>query len=929
MRAGARLGPYEIAAKLGEGGMGEVWRASDPRLDREVAIKVLPAALAEDAERLARFEREAKLLAQLHHPNIAAIFGLEESEGGAGARALVMELVEGEDLSARIARGALPLEEALPIAQQIAEALEAAHERGIVHRDLKPQNVKLTADGTVKVLDFGLAKALDPAAGPPTSASPLASPALMNSPTLTRAGLEGTQLGVILGTAAYMAPEQARGAAVDKRTDIWAFGVLLYEMLTGEALFAESSVVDTLSAVMRKQIDLARLPATTPRRLRELVRRCLERDPRNRLRDIGEARFVLQELRQGRGGADAAEPPAPRSRMATRILAAALALAALAAAAWLGRRTAAPVAPAAAAGGGDLGFHRFTHLTWQAGLESSPSLSPDGELVAYSAIDGGDRDLFLLRVDGQRAINLTEDSPVDEDHAAFSPDGRRIAFRSERAGGGLFVMGATGESVRRLTDFGDNPSWSPDGGEIVFATEGLSDPHAREKTSELWVVAASGGSPRRIYAGDAVEPAWSPGGHRIAFWRISDAGIRDVWTVAADGSDPRPVTDAPSVDWSPAWAGGTHLWFASDRGGVMNPWRVAIDEATGRPRGEPEPITLPAAWSGEISLSGDGRRLVYRSSTMTAEVRRLPFDAAAGRITGPAERLFDTAIPAVGLDVSRDGAMIFRTASGQEDVYVVGADGSGLRKLTDDVAKDRHPVWSPDGSQAAFYSARSGRYEVWTVDRDGANLRQRSEATGSGIDASLVYPIWSPDGRSFAASLGGGIVRFPVADRPVPVSRMTVVPVAREEGTRVIPMSWSPDGRRLGGTKTGRNGELLPGVVVVDLAAGDAAAATRFIAFDLPVPATRHAFPNLAWLPDSRRGIVRWGEHILLVDAVTAAVTTLATGFDRHGGTLRVSADGRALYMLDPRDEGDLWLASREAAPAPGGAANGADGASR
>src|SRR4029453_8411527 len=265
---GERLGPYEITAKLGEGGMGEVWRATDTRLKREVAIKVLPAVFTEDKERLARFEREAQLLAQLSHPNIAAIHGLEESSG---TRALVMELVEGPTLAEGIGAGALPVDEALAIALQIALALEEAHEKGIVHRDLKPQNIKLSPDGRVKVLDFGLAKALVPLGGTAPTSSQFAL-----SPTLT---VGTTMNGAILGTAAYMAPEQARGGAIDKRADIWAFGVVLFEMLSGETLFAGSSVVDTLSAVIRQEIDFSKLPAATPRGVRELLRRCLERNP--------------------------------------------------------------------------------------------------------------------------------------------------------------------------------------------------------------------------------------------------------------------------------------------------------------------------------------------------------------------------------------------------------------------------------------------------------------------------------------------------------------------------------------------------------------------------------------------------------------------------------------------------------------------------
>jgi Tol biopolymer transport system component len=698
--------------------------------------------------------------------------------------------------------------------------------------------------------------------------------------------------------------------------------VVLYEMLTGESLFAESSAVDTLSAVMRKEIDLGRLPAGTPPRLRELVRRCLERDPRQRLRDIGDARIALEEIRRGVGEAEGAPPS---SRRASRtIVAAGVALAAVAAAGGFAVASwrEGSASPAASATSGAAQYDSFTHLTWQAGTESSPTLSPDASHVAYAAIDGADRDIFLLRVGGQRAINLTGDSPADEDHPAFSPDGRTIAFRSERDGGGLFVMGATGESVRRLTDFGDNPSWSPDGREIVFATEGMSDPHAREKQSELWVVAAEGGSPRRVYEGDAVQPAWSPGGHRIAFWRAVE-GIRDVWTVAADGSDPQAVTASPSVDWNPVWSrDGGHLVFESDRGGVMNPWRVAIDERTGRTLGEPEPIVLPAAWSGQLALAADESRMVYRSSTITAEVRRLPFDPVAARLTGPQERVFDSSIPAVGLDVAPDGALLFRTAAWQEDVYVAAADGSGLRKLTDDPAKDRNPVWSPDGRKAAFYSNRSGRYEVWTVDRDGSNLLQRTRSTGTGMAFSILYPVWSPDGRSLVAGYDNGLVRFALAERPVTTADVSVVPMELAPGTSVLPMSWSPDGRRIGGTLTGRNGQLLAGLVIVDVVAGT----TRWVELPPPVPATRHVFPVLAWLPDNRRGVVRWADRLLLVDAESGAVTALAAGFDPNGGTARLADGGRSIVMLDSRDEGDLWLASRATGATGSAASRGGDG---
>jgi len=521
-----------------------------------------------------------------------------------------------------------------------------------------------------------------------------------------------------------------------------------------------------------------------------------------------------------------------------------------------------------------------------------------------------------LRVGGQRAINLTEDSPAHENHPAFSPDGRFLAFRSERDGGGLFVMGATGESVRRLTDFGDNPSWSPDGREIVFATEGESDPHAREQTSELWTVSAASGEPRRIFAGDAVQPAWSPGGHRIAFWGVVQ-GTRDVWTVAADGSDPRRVTDASSVDWSPAWArDGSHLYFASDRGGVTTAWRVAIDERSGALRGEPRQIVLPTAWTGEISLSADERRMVYRTSEMTAEIRRLPFDTAQGRITGPVERIFDTAIPVVGFDLSADGWIAFRTLAMQEDLYAMRLDGTGLRKLTDDVAKDRNPVWSPDGRALAFYSNRSGRYEIWTVDRDGGDLRQRTRGTERADATGMaLFPVWSPDGRSLAYSTNNDVVRFTLADDAVEAAAMEIVPIDRGDARNILPMTWSPDGTKIAGVPIGENGQLLEGIVVHDLAA----ASTRQIRFEIPAPPSGlGAFPTLSWLPDSRRGVLRYGDRLLLVDTDSGDFSTLLDGFHSDGGIARLSGDSRWIYMLDTRDEGDLWMASRGERQAPG-----------
>ncbi|HYX82041.1 MAG TPA: protein kinase, partial [Gemmatimonadales bacterium] len=441
---GSRLGPYEIVGSLGAGGMGEVYRARDTRLHREVAIKVLPDLFAADPERLGRFEREAKTLAALNHTHIAQIYGFEQS---GDTSALVMELVEGEDLAQRIARGAIPLDEALAIARQIADALEAAHELGIIHRDLKPANIKVRPDGTVKVLDFGLAKAAVPDV------------AVANSPTFTAAA---TQMGMIIGTAAYMAPEQARGKAIDKRADIWAFGCVLYEMLTGHQAFAADTVTDIVAAVVKSDPDWTVLPADTPPRLRELLRRCLDKEPRKRLRDIGDARLELDAISAVGHVTDPILRPGarlpPSSSWSPRvpwIAAAAAAIAALAVAAvHLSEKPAdseainlALLPPAGAV------FHEI-------------ELSPDGRKIAFTAQDGtGRTQLWIRSLDSPtpRALNATQGAS----YPFWSPDSRSVAFFAQ---GKLKKVPDSGGPPQVLAEapVGRGGTWNRDG-VIVFA----------------------------------------------------------------------------------------------------------------------------------------------------------------------------------------------------------------------------------------------------------------------------------------------------------------------------------------------------------------------------------------------------------------------------------------------------------------------------
>jgi serine/threonine-protein kinase len=449
LRSGTRLGPYEITAPIGAGGMGEVYRAQDSRLHREVAIKTLPPAFAEDANRLARFQREAQALAALSHPNIAAIYGLEES---GGVTALVMELIEGPTLAERIAAGPIPVAEALAIARQIGAALEAAHEKGIVHRDLKPANIKLTGEGQVKVLDFGLAKAMDTETTSGSGATPA------NSPTLT---LESTRAGVIMGTAAYMSPEQARGKPVDRRADIWSFGVVFFEMLTGRSTFEGETVSDTLAAVLRADIDWKYLPVDTPPAIRRLLERCLQRDPKRRLRDMGDAWIEIDSPAAPAAPAPAAAPA--RSNRLPWIACGAVALLAIAALAWaMFHKPAAVPQPVV----------RWSYS--QERMFAALSLSHDGSRLVYMEINGNTYSLAL------RMMDQFDAKPVPDLLGAalpvLSPDGQWIAFVSIASGAKLQKVPITGGTAITLCDYpgqGLGLAWGEDGNIVFSGPKGL------------------------------------------------------------------------------------------------------------------------------------------------------------------------------------------------------------------------------------------------------------------------------------------------------------------------------------------------------------------------------------------------------------------------------------------------------------------------
>ena len=877
---GTRLGAYEITGSLGSGGMGEVYRARDSRLRRNVAIKILPEALARSPDRLARFEREAQVLASLNHPHIGQIYGHEECGPG---WALVMELVEGEDLSQRIARGPIPAQEALALARQIAEALEAAHELGIIHRDLKPANIRVREDGTVKVLDFGLAKAMDAEASTTHAAATITSPAV-------------TAHGVILGTAAYMAPEQARGRAVDKRADIWAFGVVLYEMLTGTRLFEGESVADTIALVVSRDPDLSQLPASVPGSVRRLLRRCLDRDPRRRMRDIGEARIVLET---GDDGIEAAPATKSSTRATDRIwIIASSVLMVLAVAVgwwiWKGQTQAEP------------SFETFTQLTNQYGEETTPTISPDGGSIAYASRANDTLDIYVQRVGGRNPIRVAGDPARDESGPAFSPDGVAIAFHESDRDGGIFIAGATGESARRLTNFGFDPAWSSDGKSIVFATEEALDPYTRYSVSALWVVSAAGDAgARKITDGDAVQPAWSPSGRRIAYWS-QVGGHRDLFTIVAkDGTGREPVLSDAALDWSPTWsADGRHLYFASDRGGSMNLWRVAIEEASGRVLSKPEAVTKGVYASADRPrLSRDGSRIVFRSEIRTVNPVAVPFDPVTERL-GAIRTLIHANDVLAPSGISPDGEWLLLSAQGgrRDDIFICRSDGTGLRQLTDDVHRDRWPRFSRDGREVFFYSNRNGRFEIWSVRVDGSGLRRISDQP----DNHIHFPVLSPSGDRLIASTQISPDSW-IADLSRPWSPGNARKIAglSTPDEWLIPIDWSPDGRRLLGPMMSRAG-TIGAFGIYEFTSGETGRIT-----------VRNAIGDnnrLAWLSDSRRVLViDRRDRIHLVDTVTGRQRTLLEGSSRRffGNVPPISPDGRTIYLGSLESQSDVWMIAR------------------
>jgi serine/threonine protein kinase/Tol biopolymer transport system component len=810
---GSRLGPYEIIAAIGAGGMGEVYRAKDTKLGREVAIKVLPSAFAQDHERVARFRREAQVLATFNHPNIAAIHGFEESPEGV---AIALELVQGEDLQQRLRRGPIPVEEAREIARQIALGLEAAHEKGIVHRDLKPANVKVTPDGQVKVLDFGLAKAFDS-----DQAANSSSNELTHSPTLSR---HATEAGVVLGTAAYMSPEQARGRPLDKRADIWSFGVVLFEMLAGRRLFTGETASDTLAAVLRQDIDWSLLPKKLGSADRRLIDRCLTRDPNVRLRDIGEARIALGAPIEVASEPAAAGRPVNQRREVLK-LGAAAAAGVLGGASFVTWRS----------GKGEAGQPQTLQVTplTASGNVISVSISPDGRLIAYVESDRGLQSLWLQQVESGQTLRLIPERGMTFWSHVFTPDGNAIIFGEKSADdpkGGLYSISTLGGAPRRLvSDIDSPPTFSPDGERMAFTRQEFPDPDqtalmvCRKDGTDVKPLAVFR-RPERVAGLFYGGPTWSPDGRNVVTAVNRAGGVRAearAWLVSVSVADGTIATVA-----DPGWVAVTQAQFLPDGRSLLaiarSPqqsdaqlWKVSL------PSGLARTLTADLNDHRIVSLTRDGKTLVSVTGDVSSAVwlGSLRGEARPRRLgRGRSDGLN-------GVTFGETGRAVYTTFAGRW--RLVSADLQGGERETLAWAEPgdvlNFPTVTAAGATYVFSRGQTGG-EIKVIEKGAITARSVCRSTGTAAvsrDGSfLVYPRAAENGGPVSESgyvdVARGSAATQLVRRDIATSKELVLtnlraflPAVDPSGRRVAFYFNTPEGAFRIGVCSAEGGPLL------------------------------------------------------------------------------------------------------------------------
>jgi Tol biopolymer transport system component len=882
VRVGGEFGAYTILSHLGAGGMGEVYRARDTKLGRDVAIKVLADIFPSDGERLARFEREARVLATLNHPHIGAIYGVEEADG---TRGLVLELVEGATLAERLALGPLPIQEALTVARQIANAIEAAHEKGIIHRDLKPANIKITPDGTVKVLDFGLAKVF--AEDGTDRDVPHVPPIAIDEP------LDRTREGVIAGTAAYMSPEQAGGKPIDKRTDIWAFGCVLYEMLTGRPAFHGDSLAATIAAILEREPDTSALPGQTPVLVRRLIQRCLEKDPKRRLRDIGDARLEIDEARGlivlSGGAVHPERAPAKAARLRWWAAAGAGLLVIGAAATWQLQRSEYfwrnPLEGA-----------KVTRLTDFDGAEHHAAISRDGKFVAFLSDRSGTWDAWATQVGLGEVHNLTKGTVLELRNPAtrtvgFHPDGSPVILWGrvpDATKGSLVNAGwavpTMGGALRPYLPGISELDWSPDGRRIVYHPPTEGDP--------LFVTALDEKAGRQIYVARRGFhnhfPVWSHDGAFIYFVHGLPLDESDVWRIRPAGGEPERVTFHDSrVTFPTLLDNRTLLYLATDADG-SGPWIYAMDVE----RRVPHRISTGVEEYLSLAASADGRRLAATVSRSTAGLWRVAIgegvidESGAAPISLPTGRALS---PRLG-----PGYIAYRAPqAGNGGVWKLPNGGAPTELWNGlDGRAVAGPAIAPGGQRLAFTVQRRERTHLYVMNADGTGGHRIAEE----LDVRGA-PAWSPDGLWLAvaaANQDGEPQLF-----KIPAGGGTPVLLVNEYSTDPV---WAPSGRFL----------VYSGADV----------GTTFSLKAVNADATPRQLPDLILTRGARRLAFLGAEDALVILKGDIShkefwLVNLTSGRERQLtnlgrefviGDFDVSADGREIIFDRAREESDIVL---------------------
>jgi serine/threonine protein kinase len=863
-----KLGSYTIKSLIGAGGMGEVYLAFDEKLNRNVALKVLPKQFHANDERVKRFQTEAKAIAHLNHPNIVTIYDFGKDEG---VNYIATEFVEGKTLRSLIEEK-LTLKKSFSVVLQILNALSSAHDAGIIHRDIKPENIMVREDGYVKILDFGLAK--------------------LTQPEMFESGIFANTLdNVVIGTPAYMSPEQASGEKVDQRTDLWSTGLIFYEMLTGKNPFKRHNHHETIKAILADPTPLLTVsnPDISPI-IEPIIEKALEKDADLSYQTASDFRADIKRVKREFDSSPSWGTNSFNGRKTSEIekkqrafpfFLGGLILLLTGFGIWYFFFQTEKIE------GEKWENAKVIQLTEQAGKEYFPTLSPDGKTFVYASDENGNFDIFSRRVGSKTSINLTPNSEADDNLPIFSPDGNLIAFRSEREPSGIYIMEVTGENPRRVTDFGYHPSWSPDGEHLAVSTRQFERPEVRVSSS-IWIVDAKNGKKRKLIGGYSNQPTWSPNGKRIAYWFIGNGGKRDLATISVTGGEPTFITNSANTNWNPVWSpDGNYLYYSSDKSGNMAFWRIRIDQTTGSILDEAEIVSTPAKFNSHLSFSKDGKKMVYTQTDIQSNIRAIEFDEKNSEVKGEAFDITagDYEFSRPSLSPNNEKFAIVQKKLTQDDIIVLGREGKNRLDLTDDKYFDRYPRWSPDGKKIAFTSDRGGTYDVWLMNNDGTNLVQLTSGD------TATFPFWSPDGKRLAYTIKNQ-THIVELDRNFQVQRSENLPETDEKRS-FIAWDWSPDGKKLAGIYHTQNGWSGVGFYSFET--------KTFEKLDEVI-----GFPF--WLSGSSQVIYSDDNKIFLADINSKEKKEVFSNPDKNIMQASISQDGKLLYFISSTSESNIWL---------------------